>query len=80
MPTHHRGIKAKDWIEGEAMEDLIEDENVENECFMIGPNGEKRPTDSLASIVWAMEIGAGLREEEYVDGKKPPPKKRVRIV
>ena len=48
--------------------------------FVIGPNGEKRPVSSISSIVWAMEIGTGLREEEYVDGKKPPPKKRVRIV
>ena len=47
---------------------------------MIGPNGEKRPASSIASIAWAVQIATGQREEEYVDGRKPPPKKRVRIV
>lgn len=63
------------------MEDIFGVEpQAQPERFVVGPNGEKRPISSIASIVWAMEIGAGLREEQYVDGKRPPPKKRVRVV
>ena len=90
MPTHHRSIKVKDWEkyaqgeEGEDMIDMVEEDRRERERpqerFVTGPNGEKRPISSLSSIVWAMEIGAGLREEQYVDGKKPAPKKKVRII
>ena len=88
MPTHSREFKVKDW-EKYARDEEVEDIDMREEDrrererpqerFVIGPNGEKRPISSLSSIVWAMEIGTGLRDEEYVD-KKPPPKKRVRII
>lgn len=32
-----------------------------------GPRGEKRPVSSVSSMVRAMEIATGIREEEYVD-------------
>ena len=76
MPTHHRGIKAKDWIEDEDMA-----AKKPKERFRTGPHGEKRPISSLSSLVRAMEVATGQREEEYVDGaKRPPPKKKVRII
>ena len=83
MPTHHRGIKAKDWIEGENVEDCIEDIiDIEKpkERFVIGPNGEKRPMSSISSVVRAFEVATGQREEEYVDGMRRPPKKKVQIL
>ena len=54
--------------------------NAKKERFRIGPNGEKRPFSVTSNAVRVMEILTGLREEEYVDGRKPPPKKRVRII
>ena len=69
MPTHHRGIKAEDWIEDEDM-----DAEKPKERFRTGPKGEKRPISSLSSLVRAMEVATGQREEEYLDGRKPPPK------
>ena len=33
----------------------------------IGPNGEKRPADPVASAVMVGRIATGLAEEEYVD-------------
>ena len=90
MPTNHREIKASDWVEEddvigetddvlqEALDEIMKEDMEEG--FVIGPHGEKRPADPIASIAWALQIGTGQREEEYVDGKKPPPKKRVRIV
>ena len=83
MPTHSRGIKAKDakdWIEDEEVEEMKEEPIKARERFVTGPHGEKRPTSSLASIAWAVQIATGQREEEYVDGRKTPPKKKVRIL
>ena len=91
MPTHHRTIKVRDWekrAQGEEVVDMREEDTRirtqqsirEGDPFVVGPNGEKRPASSLASIAWAVQIATGQREEEYVDGRKTPPKKRVRIV
>ena len=88
VPTHSREFKVKDWEkvtrDEEEVVDMVDEDRRERERpqerFVTGPHGEKRPTSSLSSLVRAMEIGAGLREEEYVDGKKPPSKKRVRII
>ena len=83
MPTHSRGIKAKDakdWIEDEEVEEMKEEPIKARERFVTGPHGEKRPISSLPSLVRAFEVATGQREEEYVDGRKPPPKKRVRII
>ena len=71
MPTHHRTIK------------LPEDKKVRKkgtERFKTGPKGEKRPMSVTSNAVRVMEIATGLREEEYMDGRRPPPKKRVRIL
>ena len=57
-----------------------DDVNAKKERFRIGPNGEKRPFSVTSNAVRVLEIATGLREEEYVDGRKPPPKKRVRIL
>ena len=54
--------------------------DAKKERFRIGPNGEKRPFSVTSNAVRVMEIATGLREEEYVDGRRPPPKKRVRII
>ena len=92
MPTHHRTIKVSDWEkhaqgeESEEMIDMVEEDRRERERgrpqerFVTGPHGEKRPISSLSSLVRAFEVATGQREEEYVDGRKPPPKKRVRII
>lgn len=96
MPTHHRTIKVKDWekyAQGEESEEMKElaadlEKDMEDifgvekpkERFMTGPHGEKRPTSSMSSLVQAFEVATGQREEEYVDGRKPPPKKKVRII
>ena len=84
MRTYHREIKVSDLAKEQMEElDMIEEESIDSEYpegFVIGPNGEIRPADPLVSTVWALQIGTGQREEQYVDGKKPPPKKRVRIV
>jgi len=37
---------------------------------MIGPNGEKRPTDVIANAVHVMRVATGEAEEEYVDQAK----------
>lgn len=51
------------------------------ERYIIGPNGEKRPAGAYASAIRAVEIITGIREEEYVEGVKPPKKKKkVRIL
>ena len=89
MPTHHRTIKVKDWEKyaqdeevmdmREGIDDIMGVEKPK-ERFVTGPHGEKRPISSLSSLVQAFEVATGQREEEYVDGRKPPPKKRVRII
>ena len=35
----------------------------------VGPNGEKRPTSSVSSVVKAMRVATGIEKEEYVDGR-----------
>ena len=37
---------------------------------MIGPNGEKRPADTLANALHVARIATGEAEEEYVDPKR----------
>ena len=37
---------------------------------MIGPNGEKRPTDVIANAVHVARIATGEAKEEYVDQAK----------
>lgn len=37
---------------------------------MIGPNGEKRPSDVIANAVHVAKIATGEIEEEYVDQAK----------
>lgn len=37
---------------------------------MIGPKGEKRPSDVIANAVHAASIATGELEEEYVDQDK----------
>ncbi len=37
---------------------------------MIGPNGEKRPSDVIANAVHVAKIATGEIEEEYVDQEK----------
>ena len=81
MPTYHREIKVSDL--NKDMDDLLEEEGIDSEYpegFVVGPNGEKRPADPIASTAWAVQILTGQREEQYVDGRKPPPKKRVRLI
>lgn len=34
-----------------------------------GPRGEKRPISPVSSMVMAMEVATGIKEEEYVDGR-----------
>ncbi len=36
----------------------------------IGPNGEKRPADTIANAVLVAKIATGEREEMYVDQAK----------
>ena len=36
----------------------------------VGPNGEKRPQSSVASIVKTLRVATGIDEEEYVDSKE----------
>lgn len=36
----------------------------------IGPNGEKRPADPIASALMVGKIAVGLADEEYVDETK----------
>ena len=72
MPTHHREIRMP---EGEKVST-----KKGTERFKTGPRGEKRPMSVTSNAVRVMEIATGLREEEYVDGMRRPPKKRVRII
>ena len=72
MPTRHREIK----MPGEKKVGAKKG----TERFKTGPKGEKRPMSVTSNAVRVMEIATGLREEEYVDGMRRPPKKRVRIV
>lgn len=37
---------------------------------MIGPNGEKRPGDTIANALHVAKIGTGAAEESYVDESK----------
>ena len=46
------------------------------ERYRVGPYGEKRPISETANAVRVMEIATGIREEEYVDGKKKKVKSR----
>jgi hypothetical protein len=39
---------------------------------VIGPNGEKRPGDSIANALRVAKIATGEVEEEYVDESKRP--------
>ena len=45
----------------------------------IGPNGEKRPTSSVSSMVMAMKVATGIEKEQYVEGKGKPcaPEERI---
>ena len=40
--------------------------------MMIGPNGEKRPADTLANALRVAQLLTGEVEEEYVDQTKQP--------
>ena len=35
----------------------------------IGPRGEKRPVSPVSNAIHILEVAAGLKKEEYVDGK-----------
>jgi len=39
---------------------------------MIGPNGEKRPSDTIANALHVAKIATGEAEEVYVDESKRP--------
>ena len=73
MPTHHREIR----MPGEKN---VGTKKSGHERFKTGPKGEKRPMSSLSSVVRAFEVATGQREEEYVDGARRPPKKKVQIL
>ena len=38
-----------------------------------GPRGEKRPQSSVSSMVRALEVATGIKEEEYADGEPRVP-------
>ena len=35
----------------------------------IGPKGEKRPSSPVSNAIHVMMVAAGLKKEEYVDGR-----------
>lgn len=35
----------------------------------IGPRGEKRPVSPVSNAVHILKVAAGLKKEEYVDGR-----------
>ena len=39
------------------------------ERYVVGPNGEKRPTSVTSNAVRVMQIATGITEEEYVERK-----------
>ena len=45
-----------------------------------GPKGELRPMSETSNAVRTMEIATGLADEQYTDGRRPKPKRRVRIL
>ena len=50
------------------------------ERFKTGSKGEKRPIGVTPNAVRVMEIATGIREDKYVDGRKPPPKEKVKTI